>query len=83
MADFQICISVPLSIRDFLKTAKQDHGSYLSLENLQEVLVGSGSYSVASNLDLECLGQVNISGLKDLFNRLKLICFSFTALFFV
>ena len=56
---------------------------YLSLENLQEVLVSSGSYSVAYNLDLECLEQVSVSELKGLFNRLELICFLFTALFFV
>ena len=47
-----------LNIIDFSKMAKQDDGSYLSLKNLQEALV-------SSNLDLECLEQVNLSELKD------------------
>ena len=41
-----------LSFADFLRTAKLDDGSYLSLEILQEVLVSSGSYSNGSNFDL-------------------------------
>ena len=77
----KITFANDLSIRDFLKTAKQDDGSYLSLKNLQELLVSSGSYSITSNLDLVCLEQANVSELKDLFNRLELICFSFNALF--
>ena len=44
---------------------KQDDGSYLSLEDLQVVLVSSGSHSDPSNLDLECLEQVNVSEPKD------------------
>ena len=56
-----------LRTRDFLKTTKQDDGSYLSLENLQQMLVSSGSYSNASKLDLECLEQVNVSELKESF----------------
>ena len=56
-----------LSIGHFLKTKKQDDKSYLSLENLQEVLVSSGSCNIAFNLDLECLEKVNVSWLKDSF----------------
>ena len=37
---------------------------YLS-EILQEVLLSRTSYSVFSNLDLECLEQVNVSEQKD------------------
>ena len=50
-----------LSFADFLRMTKLDDGSYLSLKNLQEVLVSSGSYSDGPNFDLECLGQVNVS----------------------
>ena len=40
-----------LSFADFLRMAKLDDESYLSLENLQEVLVSSGSYSDGYNLN--------------------------------
>ena len=56
-----------LSFADFLKTTKLDDGSYLSLKNLQEVLVSSGSYSDGANFDLECLEQANVSELKESF----------------
>ena len=56
-----------LNFADFLKTTKLDNGSYLSLENIQEVLVSSGSYSNGSNFDLECLKKVNVSELKECF----------------
>ena len=50
---------------DFLRMGKLDDGFYLSLENLQEVLVSSGSYSNSSNFDLECLEEVTVSELKE------------------
>ena len=56
-----------LNFADFLKTTKLDNGSYPSLENIQEVLVSSGSYSNGSNFDLECLKKVNVSELKECF----------------
>ena len=56
------------SFADFSKTAKQNDRSYLSLENLQEVLLSSGSYSDGSDFDLECLEQVNVSELKESFS---------------
>ena len=56
-----------LNFADFLKTTKMDDGSYLSLENLQEMLVSSGSYSDSSDFDLECLKQANVSELKESF----------------
>ena len=56
-----------LNFADFLKTTKLDNGSYLSLENIQEVLVSSGSYSNGSYFDLECLKKVNVSELKECF----------------
>ena len=40
-----------LSFAEFLRMAKLDDESYLSLENLQEVLVSSGSYSDGCNLN--------------------------------
>ena len=46
-----------LNSGDFLRMAKQDDGSYLSLENLREVLVGSSPFSVASNLDWNALNK--------------------------
>ena len=55
-----------LHFADFLRMTKLD-GSYLPLENLQEVLVSRGSYSDSSNFDLECLEQVNVSELKEPF----------------
>ena len=48
-----------------LKAIKQDDGSYLSLKNLQELLVSGDSYNNTSDLDLENLEQVNVSELKD------------------
>ena len=54
-----------LSFADFLRMTKLDDGSYLSLKNLQEVLVSSGSYSGNSDFDLECLEEVNVSELKE------------------
>ena len=56
-----------LHFADFLRMTKLDDGSYLPLENLQEVLVSSGSYSDGSNFDLECLEKVNVSELKESF----------------
>lgn len=56
-----------LNTGDFLNTTKQGDGSYLSHENLPEALVGSRSFRVASNLDLEFLEQANVSELKDSF----------------
>ena len=50
-----------LSFADFLRMPKLDGGSYLSLKNLQEVLVSSGSYSGSSDVHLECLEEVNVS----------------------
>ena len=54
-----------LSFADFLRMAKLDDGSYLSLEILQEVLVSSDSYNNGSNFDLECLEEVTVSELKE------------------
>ena len=54
-----------LSFADFLRMTKLDDGSYLSLKNLQEVLVSSGSYSGNSDFDLESLEEVNVSELKE------------------
>ena len=56
-----------LSFADFLRMAKLDDGSYLSLEILQEVLVSSDSYNSGSNFDLECLEEVTVSELKESF----------------
>ena len=47
-----------------------------------QVLESSGSYSDTSNLDLECLEQVNVSKLKDSLlkvriNLLFIFCFAF------
>ena len=46
---------------------KLDDGSYLSLENLEGVLVSSSSYSDGSNFDLECLEHKNVAELKASF----------------
>ena len=73
-----------LSNRNFLFS--RDYGSYPSLENLQEVLVSSNSYSVSSNLDLQCLEQVNLSEREDLligknwFAIHLLLCFLYSVL---
>ena len=53
--------------RGLFKDDKQGDGSYLSHENLREAVVGSHSFRVASNLDLEFLEQANVSELKDSF----------------
>ena len=60
-------VNSDLSFADFLKTAKVDDGSYLSLQSLQEVLVSKGSYSNSFNFDLECLEQVNVYELNKSF----------------
>ena len=51
------------SFADFLRTAKLDDGSYLSLE--KRGACQSGSYSNSSNFDLECLEEVTVSELKE------------------